>query len=200
MAGEYVFLLAHTRFVVMRFCLLLNCHFSLGKLLCFFWKLRICILASVLSLSFSHFTSCCFTMYRVQNPHYFAIICLEMLRICLQTAITWLVFRMNLLLRSQNAIDDQNMSPRKTTNGKNYTQQTHDVRRIKRNLTGNQKNEYGVCLVRRTKKIMCNLYRPPASAIEIAISTINTHFVHSHYSFEMWLIKLWLTTACKIFM
>lgn len=107
-----------------------------------------------------------------------------MLRICLQTAITWLVFRMNLLLGSQNAIDDQNLSLRKNNDRENYTAKHTMCEELTRNATGNQ-NECGVCLVRRTKKIMCNLYGPPASAIEIAISTINTHFVHSHYSFEM---------------
>lgn len=41
------------------------------------------------------------------------------------------------------------------------------------------------CLMRRTSKVMCNFYNPPASAIEIAIWTVNTTFIHSRYSYEM---------------
>lgn len=111
----------------------------------------------------------------------------------LANAITWFVFRVNLLLcaRAKNAIEtDQNVSQKQKTE-KFYSSkmmQKKTTNKIKLNSTKQteEKTKCGAHLVRRTTKVMCNLYNPPAHRNCYSNSQHSLYmYFHSRYSFEM---------------
>lgn len=141
-------------------------------------------------------------------PLFHTIICLEMLRICFFFLILFFIrffsfklqlriIRVNLLLWSRNANRRIKMHKSEFLTQKTYSEKKTDQNKTIRETIGkNHTTKWKLnstewvkksvaCLMRRTSKVMCNLYNPPASGIEIAIWTVNTTFIHSHYSYEM---------------
>lgn len=191
----------HTRFVVAPICLLLNCHFHSENYwdAKFVWKLRTCILAFFLFIVLHsvHYPTISHNYLSWDAAHLFLFFNSFFLFVFFSFKLQLRIIRVNLLLWSRNANRRIKMHKSEFLTQKTYSEKKTDQNKTIRETIGkNHTTKWKLnstewvkksvaCLMRRTSKVMCNLYNPPASGIEIAIWTVNTTFIHSHYSYEM---------------